>query len=108
MFKLNFQIKKSKQSKFFDDIFTSDQLFAESKLNLYQIKQQSDERKIMNTNIYYGKQTRPDSYYQTKYHGFIKYQGETVRISQSFGCFFTFNSVDSLPETFKVEFKISF
>ncbi len=59
----------------------------------------------MKNNVYYGKKIHPDYYYQPKYHGFIKYYGETIRVDKYFGCFFTCSSTDFfLPENLKVNF----
>ena len=62
----------------------------------------------MKNNVYYGKKIHPDYYYQQKYHGFIKYYGEIVKVNKYFGCFFTLNSIDSahLPENLKNNLRV--
>ena len=57
--------------------------------------------------INYG-QNRPDSFYQRKYLGYVKFQGRLIRASINYACFFTAKSIESLPENLKVHFGIKF
>jgi len=63
--------------------------------------------KQLKNNIYYEKYNHPEYYYSRKYHGYIKYQGDLIRIQNNLGCFFTSNSIDYLPHNLKVLFFIS-
>lgn len=56
--------------------------------------------------INYG-QNRPDSFYQRKYIGYVKFQGRLIRASINYACFFTAQSIESLPENLKVHFKLN-
>lgn len=62
--------------------------------------------KQLKNSIYYEKYNHPEYYYSRKYHGFIKYQGDLIRIQNNLGCFFTSNSIDYLPHNLKVLFFI--
>lgn len=50
--------------------------------------------------ITYGSQ-RPDLLYKKKWLGYVRFQGEIVRISQNYGYFFTAQTIEPLPENLK-------
>lgn len=68
-------------------------------MNLFNNK--DEEIKKINDFVTYGAE-KPDLHYKAKWLGYIRFQGQIIRISNSYGCFFSSENVSSLPNNLKV------
>ena len=60
----------------------------------------------INDLITYGANKPPDAYHQKQWLGYVRFQGQIVRVSKNYGIFLTANSVDSLPENLKSNLRV--